>query len=203
MTKSKCIGRRQKNRSCPQQLTGHDLCCREQFLIPQPSARYSEVLQLVPQEYVGPASRLAPLVHAVCAEMSAAFQQSGMSYPPWRQANSMLSKWLPTKLRDVWIGGGEVRRIPTYVQPLECLFRRSFFASTLLSAILDFIIKPHITIHGSTCTRTAPSRGFRERELHLCSIDVLTTMSQLKGSSATPRMRGACRMPMPRTRVRL
>jgi hypothetical protein len=35
---------------------------REQFEIPQPTEGYAELVALLPQEWVGPASRLVPLV---------------------------------------------------------------------------------------------------------------------------------------------
>lgn len=78
---------------------------REQFAIPQPTATYEALLELIPQEFVGTASRLIPLVQCLCAEMVASFEFKGLTLPPWRRAQSMLSKWLPTKSRDVAFGG--------------------------------------------------------------------------------------------------
>uniref|UniRef100_A0A383W9P6 Uncharacterized protein n=1 Tax=Tetradesmus obliquus TaxID=3088 RepID=A0A383W9P6_TETOB len=77
---------------------------REQFAIPQPTATYEALLELIPQEFVGTASRLIPLVQCLCAEMVASFESKGLTLPPWRRAQSMLSKWLPTKSRDVAFG---------------------------------------------------------------------------------------------------
>ena len=51
-----------------------------------------QVLHVVPEEFVGTASRLVPLVQTLCAEMAAAFRASGATLPPWRWAKSMLSK---------------------------------------------------------------------------------------------------------------
>jgi uncharacterized protein (TIGR01615 family) len=73
---------------------------REQFAIPHPSATYAALLELVPLEFVGTASRLIPLVQCLCAEMVASFEAKGLTLPPWRRAQSMLSKWLPTKSCD-------------------------------------------------------------------------------------------------------
>jgi uncharacterized protein (TIGR01615 family) len=77
---------------------------REQFAIPQPTATYAALLELVPLEFVGTASRLIPLVQCLCAEMVASFEAKGLTLPPWRRAQSMLSKWLPTKSRDKAFG---------------------------------------------------------------------------------------------------
>ena len=54
--------------------------------------RYSQVLELVPEELVAPAQALAPLVKLLCDELTAAFEQHGLSLPPWRQSRSLLSK---------------------------------------------------------------------------------------------------------------
>jgi uncharacterized protein (TIGR01615 family) len=81
---------------------------REQFAIPQPSATYEALLELVPLEFVGTASRLIPLVQCLCAEMVASFEANGLTLPPWRRAQSMLSKWLPTKSRDTAVPNSSV-----------------------------------------------------------------------------------------------
>eukprot|EP00882_Tetradesmus_deserticola_P000732 GHRQ01000799.1.p1 GENE.GHRQ01000799.1~~GHRQ01000799.1.p1 ORF type:complete len:347 (+),score=127.10 GHRQ01000799.1:165-1205(+) len=78
---------------------------REQFAIPQPTATYQALLKLIPAEFVGTASRLIPIVQCLCAEMVASFESKGLTLPPWRRVQSMLSKWLPTKSRDVAFGG--------------------------------------------------------------------------------------------------
>jgi uncharacterized protein (TIGR01615 family) len=83
---------------------------REQFAIPQPSATYAALLELIPMEFVGTASRLIPLVQCLCAEMVASFESKGLTLPPWRRAQSMLSKWLPTKSRDSVVNMGSLGR---------------------------------------------------------------------------------------------
>lgn len=79
---------------------------KEQFEIPQPTATYRAVLNLLPQEFVGTASRLVPLVQCLCAEMAASFEVMGLTLPPWRRAQSMLSKWLPSRSRDIAFSSG-------------------------------------------------------------------------------------------------
>ena len=78
---------------------------RDHFAIPQPTPRYSGLLQAIPQEVAAPPSVLTPLVHLLCSEMSLAFQEQGLSLPPWRQSKSLLSKWLPAKARDMDLEG--------------------------------------------------------------------------------------------------
>jgi hypothetical protein len=49
---------------------------------------------MLPPVVVGTAAHLKPLVQLLCAEMSLAFEQHGLSLPPWRQSKSVLSKWV-------------------------------------------------------------------------------------------------------------
>ena len=65
---------------------------REQFEISHPTPRYSGLLAMLPSVMVGTAAQLTPLVQLLCAEMSLAFEQHGLSLPPWRQSKSILSK---------------------------------------------------------------------------------------------------------------
>ena len=75
------------------------LCrCREQFHISQGTEEYQELLSLVPLEFVGTAARLVPMVKLLCTEMQQSFQETELTCPPWRQADSMISKWVPTKV---------------------------------------------------------------------------------------------------------
>jgi len=78
-----------------------DPAFKEQFEIPQPSAAYAALLDLLPTEFVGTSSRLVPLVQCLCAEMVASFEANGLTLPPWRRSQSMLTKWLPSRSRDV------------------------------------------------------------------------------------------------------
>lgn len=74
---------------------------RSHFAIPHPTDRYAAVIAAVPDEIAAPAEALAPLVQLLCSELSLAFEQMGLSLPPWRQSKSLLSKWLPAKSRDL------------------------------------------------------------------------------------------------------
>lgn len=76
---------------------GGYLLCREQFAISQSTPEYEKLLSLVPGEFVGTTARLRPLVKLLCLQMEQAFQDTGLTRPPWRQAESMMSKWLPSK----------------------------------------------------------------------------------------------------------
>ncbi|KAG7672005.1 hypothetical protein Ndes2526B_g07043 [Nannochloris sp. 'desiccata'] len=73
---------------------------RGHFSIPQPTDRYAGLLEMVPEEVVLSPTMLSRLVNLLCSEMSLAFQERGLSLPPWRQGKSLLSKWLPSKSKD-------------------------------------------------------------------------------------------------------
>eukprot|EP00195_Chlamydomonas_chlamydogama_P013006 CAMPEP_0202901194 /NCGR_PEP_ID=MMETSP1392-20130828/13871_1 /ASSEMBLY_ACC=CAM_ASM_000868 /TAXON_ID=225041 /ORGANISM="Chlamydomonas chlamydogama, Strain SAG 11-48b" /LENGTH=294 /DNA_ID=CAMNT_0049587715 /DNA_START=242 /DNA_END=1126 /DNA_ORIENTATION=+ len=78
-----------------------DLRFNEHFQIPHPTRQYADILSLVPEEFVGPSSKLLPVVQILCSEMAASFEVKGLTLPPWRRTQSMLSKWMSTKVRDV------------------------------------------------------------------------------------------------------
>lgn len=73
---------------------------KEQFVISQPTDDYERVLEGLPAEYVGTASRLIPVVQTLCKELSLSFESRNLTVPPWRRTGSVLSKWLPVKSHD-------------------------------------------------------------------------------------------------------
>lgn len=74
-----------------------DLYFAEQFEIATPNARYAALLDALPGAFVGTEERAAALVEFLCREIGAAFRAQGVTLPPWRQAESMLSKWRPRR----------------------------------------------------------------------------------------------------------
>lgn len=66
---------------------------RDHFVIQGPTARYSEVLNILPEEYVGPVDRFMDLVKVLCREMADAFASTGRPLPPWRTCEKVASKW--------------------------------------------------------------------------------------------------------------
>jgi uncharacterized protein (TIGR01615 family) len=83
-----------------------DLHFKEQFEIPHPTDAYLDILTCVPVDFVGPLSRLMPLVQTLSAEMAESFTAKGLTLPPWRRTQSMLSKWVPAKSKDVEFARG-------------------------------------------------------------------------------------------------
>jgi uncharacterized protein (TIGR01615 family) len=77
-----------------------ELNFKEQFQIPKPSLTYQKLLDFLPSEFVGTSSSLVPLVQCLCMEMADSFQEQGLTLPPWRRSQAMLSKWLPARSRD-------------------------------------------------------------------------------------------------------
>ncbi len=58
------------------------------------------MLNVIPEEFVGTAAKLQPLVQLITQQMTQAFVKQGLTCPPWRQAKSVLSKWLPARRKD-------------------------------------------------------------------------------------------------------
>lgn len=65
---------------------------RAHFEISQPTPRYAGLLSLLPPELVATPPLLAAVVRLLCAEMRQAFERHGLPVPPWREAQSLLSK---------------------------------------------------------------------------------------------------------------
>lgn len=56
--------------------------------------RYRSVLKALPRVLVLAESRLYHLVEALSSEVAQAFQDSGLTCPPWRDVQVLLDKWL-------------------------------------------------------------------------------------------------------------
>lgn len=117
---------------------------REQFAISHSTREYEKLLSGVPSEFVGTPARLKPLVKLLCLEMEQTFQQRGLTWPPWRQAESMISKWLPTKSRDTHVASPSSSPKATSVEgrspsgPLSvCSSRSSSMGSTSPDRLQD------------------------------------------------------------------
>ena len=59
---------------------------------------YEDLLEAVPDVFVGPPARLIPLVHLLCGTMDAVFQMQGCSTPPWRKNEAVISKYIPKQV---------------------------------------------------------------------------------------------------------
>uniref|UniRef100_A0A383W9J7 Uncharacterized protein n=1 Tax=Tetradesmus obliquus TaxID=3088 RepID=A0A383W9J7_TETOB len=78
-----------------------DPCFREQFETPHATDRYASVLAVLPSVLCLAESRLWHLVEALSSESKTAFKDAGMSCPPWRDASTVLDKWLGRQPQDV------------------------------------------------------------------------------------------------------
>ncbi|CAD7699245.1 unnamed protein product [Ostreobium quekettii] len=78
-----------------------ELNLRDQFRVLNPTLRYSQIVDAIPEEYVGPAHKLSDLVELLCQEMASSFRCMGTTLPPWRRHQSMISRWRPKVYRDV------------------------------------------------------------------------------------------------------
>ncbi|EFJ49897.1 hypothetical protein VOLCADRAFT_89362 [Volvox carteri f. nagariensis] len=79
---------------------------REHFSIPHPTEEYSELLSHAPDVFVGVGGRLVPIVQTLCEAMADSFARKSLTLPPWRRTQSMLSKWMPNRARDMSFSRG-------------------------------------------------------------------------------------------------
>jgi hypothetical protein len=73
---------------------------RSHFCIPCATKPYLAILERVPDIFVGTASQMLPLVEIVTHELARAFSENGITMPPWRSAQSVMSKWSPQRATD-------------------------------------------------------------------------------------------------------
>ena len=66
---------------------------RSHFMISRPSLLYSRLVDDLPDEFVGCGERLSRLCCFVADQMGTSFQLNGMTVPPWRNVQSLLTKW--------------------------------------------------------------------------------------------------------------
>jgi uncharacterized protein (TIGR01615 family) len=66
---------------------------RSHFQISRPSILYSRLVDDLPDEFVGCGDRLSRLCCFVADQMGTSFQLNGMTSPPWRNVQSLLTKW--------------------------------------------------------------------------------------------------------------
>jgi uncharacterized protein (TIGR01615 family) len=71
-----------------------DLNFRDHFRVAHATPWYSKLLAALPQDWVGSAAALAPLVGLMSAGIRLCFRQAGIPLPPWREGRAMLSKWV-------------------------------------------------------------------------------------------------------------
>ena len=73
-----------------------DPAFREQFEISRPSQAYQALLAAVPVAFVGSEERLTATVRLLCKELQTEFAEKGVTLPPWRDVQAMLTKWRPS-----------------------------------------------------------------------------------------------------------
>ncbi len=185
---------------------------REHFAINDATVVYDELVRGVPVEFVGPASRLQPLVTMLAAEMHEAFLSRGMERPPWRKPSALLSKWVPekSKSRDREPISAHTSRAgsptaaaleagpPRALQP-PVFAQQPPRVRPELSAAQDYLealaltanhLQPLTSNPGFTySTRVGPARSLLSSSLRRQSEDVIA-MAALTGNR--PSMRRSC-----------
>lgn len=71
-----------------------DLNFRDHFVLPHATSWYSKLVAALPQDWIGTAAKLAPLVGMMSAAIRLCFKQLGVPLPPWREGRAVLSKWI-------------------------------------------------------------------------------------------------------------
>lgn len=70
-----------------------DLSFRDQFKIPRPTPRYTAIINIVPDVFVGRYAHLICGAKQVCKEMRESMTFRDIGIPPWRKESAMLARW--------------------------------------------------------------------------------------------------------------
>jgi uncharacterized protein (TIGR01615 family) len=70
-----------------------DINFKDTFIIARPTKEYADICEKLPHVFVGTRQELFACVSFLCAKMKESFKQSDLHIPPWRNVNSILSKW--------------------------------------------------------------------------------------------------------------
>ncbi|GER29729.1 hypothetical protein STAS_05618 [Striga asiatica] len=76
-----------------------DIDFRSEFEIARPTKAYRQILQTLPNIFVGKAERLEKIVTLVSEAAKQSLKKRGMPVPPWRKAGYVKAKWLSTFIR--------------------------------------------------------------------------------------------------------
>lgn len=77
-----------------------DIEFRAQFQVAHATLQYRTLVSNMDGEFIGTPTKLRNVIQLLCDEMALAFRELDMGLPPWRQTNSMLSKWCPRRSED-------------------------------------------------------------------------------------------------------
>ncbi|GLC60018.1 hypothetical protein PLESTB_001564200 [Pleodorina starrii] len=68
-------------------------CLRELFRVAPSTPEYADIVEGLPQVWVGPRAALLDLAERMCDAMAINFRSQGLDVPPWRRRTAVLSRW--------------------------------------------------------------------------------------------------------------
>ncbi|MCL7046759.1 hypothetical protein MKW94_024053 [Papaver nudicaule] len=72
-----------------------------EFTIARPTNRYTSLLEVFPQIYVGKPDKLKQVVRIMCQASNQSLKKNDMPIPPWRRNGYMQAKWLSLYKRTI------------------------------------------------------------------------------------------------------
>ncbi|GLU16579.1 hypothetical protein SLE2022_330060 [Rubroshorea leprosula] len=70
-----------------------DLDFKSQFELPRPTATYTELINFLPQIFVGSEEKLGKTIPLLCSAAMESLKEKDLHIPPWRKTAYMQSKW--------------------------------------------------------------------------------------------------------------
>lgn len=113
-----------------------DFSFKAQFQVGHSNAFFNNLLEHIPDLYVGPRGHLLQLVRMLSREVQKLYNQQGVPVPPWRQPGSLLSLWKPTKYQDteVWFPSSSMVETKTSGSLIE---KDNVISGTSPTGVLD------------------------------------------------------------------
>lgn len=75
---------------------------RDEFHVVRPQRWYTQLIETLPNLFIGPPRQLAALIDFMAVRMEESFRACGMTSPPWRQKASLLARWELTQRASAW-----------------------------------------------------------------------------------------------------
>jgi len=66
---------------------------RSQFVLARPTKEYTQLLEVLPDVFVGCKDTMRDIIEFVSNRAAESFHSSNMTLPPWRERDAMLAKW--------------------------------------------------------------------------------------------------------------
>lgn len=77
-----------------------DIDLKSQFELARPTKAYKQLIDTIPQIFVGTKGKLIKVISLLCSAAKQSFKEKGLYVPPWRTTTYMQSKWFSNSQKE-------------------------------------------------------------------------------------------------------